>query len=146
MDALRPSRRSMVAMLTAVSAALAGGAYFWTIGPDALIVKILSRRLPGVRIDAASIAALSRDVRADFQTVPRGLALEGAALAANIVGIDALANLKLKAMEISHLERRVITLFILGSNFLDVKDPKSDLVTYYAAPWPCGNRFAQYDR
>ena len=27
----------------------------------------------------------------------------------------------------------------------DVKDPKTDLVTYYPPPWPCGNRFAEYD-
>jgi hypothetical protein len=132
-------------MLTALGAASASGAYFWTSGPDALIGKILSRRLPGVRIDPASIAALSRDIKAEFETVPRRLALEGAALAANIVGIDALSKFKLKAMEISHLERKVLTFFILGSNYLDVKDPKSDLVTYYAAQWRCGNRFAQYD-
>jgi hypothetical protein len=146
MSTLRPSRRSVVAMLIAVSAASAGGAYFWTVGPDALIGKILNRRLPGVRIDAASFAALSRDVLTDFQTVPRRLALEGASLAASIVGIDALAKFKLKAMEISHLERRVMTLFLLGSNFLHVKDPKSDPVTYYAPPWPCGNPFAEFDR
>jgi hypothetical protein len=145
MSALRPSRRSILAMLTALGAASAGGAYLWTSGPDALIGKILRRRMPGVRIDPASVVVLSHDIKAQFATVPRRLALEGAALAANIVGIDALSKFKLQTMEISHLERKVLTFFILGSNYLDVKDPKSDLVTYYPAPWPCGNRFAQYD-
>jgi hypothetical protein len=143
MSAFRPSRRSVLAMLTALGAASAGGAYLWTIGPDALIGKILSRRLPGVRIDAASIAVLSHDIQAEFQTVPRRLALHGTAVAARFIGIDAFA--KLRPIEFNHLERKVLTFFMLSSNYMDVKDPKSDLVTYYPAAWPCGNRFAQYD-
>jgi hypothetical protein len=143
MSTFRPSRRSILAMLTALGAASAGGAYLGMIGPDGLISKILSRRLPGVRIDPASIAVLSRDIQADFQTVPRKVALHGTSVAANLVGMDALA--KLRPIEFNHLERKVLTFFMLGSNFMDVKDPKSDLVTYYPAPWPCGNRFAQYD-
>ena len=143
MNALRPSRRSILAMLTALGAASAGGAYLWTSGPDALIGKILRRRLPGVRIDPASIAVLSRDIRAEFHTVPRRVAFHGAAAAARIIGTDALA--RLRPVEVDHLERKVLTFFILGSNYLDVKDPKTDLVTYYPPPWPCGNRFAEYD-
>jgi hypothetical protein len=134
-------------MLTAAGVASAGGAYLWTIGPDALIGKILGRQLPGVQIDPASIAALSRDVQAAlFKTLARRLALEGGALAGSVFGIDALAQFKLTTTEFSRLERVVISFFILGSNFLDVKDAKSDLVTYYGMPGACSNRFAQYDR
>jgi hypothetical protein len=143
MSALRPSRRSILAMLTALGAASAGGAYLAMVGPDVLIGKILGRRLPGVRIDGASIAVLSRDIQAEFQTVPRKLALRGAAVAASIVGVDALA--KSRPIAFDHLERKILTFFMLGSNYMDVKDVKSDLVTYYPAPWPCGNRFAEYD-
>lgn len=141
MDAL--SRRSMLALLTAAVAVSAGRVYLWVIGPDALIGKILNRRLPGVRIDAASIAALSRDVQAG--RLGRKLALEVGTLAASDIGIDALAQFKLTAKKVSQLERKVLTLFILNSNFLDVRDPKSDLVTYYEASRICPNRFAQYD-
>jgi hypothetical protein len=134
-------------MLTGAGVASAGGAYLWMIGPDALIGKILSRRLPGVPIDAASIAVLSRDVQAArFQKYAKRLALKGGGLAASIFGIDALAQFELTAAEFSKLERLVLTFFILGSDFLDVKDPKSNVVTYYAAPGICPNRFAQYDR
>ena len=59
----RPSRRVMLAFLTA-QAASAAGAYVWKVGPDALIGKILSRRFPGVRINPTSIAALTRDIKA----------------------------------------------------------------------------------
>jgi hypothetical protein len=138
----------MLALLTAAGAALAGGggAYLWTVGPDALIGKILNRRFPGVRINTASIAALTRDIKAArFQTFGRRLALEGGARAAGIVGLDALSQWKLTATQFSQLERKVVTVFILGSDFLDVRDPKSDLVTYEAAPEVCPNRFAEYD-
>jgi hypothetical protein len=144
--AQRPSRRSILGLLTAVGATVAGGVYFWKAGPESLVGKILARRFPGVRIDAASISALTRDVKdAKFQTLGRRLAFEGGARAAGIVGVDALARWKLTATPFSQLERKAVTFFILGSDFLDVRDPKSDLVTYVEAPLICPNRFAEYD-
>jgi hypothetical protein len=140
------SRRTILGLLTTLGAAVAGGAYFWKAGPESLVGKILARRFPGVSIDTASIAALTGDVReAKFQTFGRRLALEGGARAAGIVGVDALARWKLTATSFSQLERKAITFFILGSDFLDVKDPKSDRVTYVEAPLVCPNRFAEYD-
>jgi hypothetical protein len=142
----QPSRRSVLGLLTALGAAMAGGVYFWKVGPESLISKILARQFPGVRIDAAGIAALTRDVKdAKFQTFGRRLALEGGARAAGIVGVDALARWKLTATPFSQLERKVITFFVLGSNLLDVGDPKSNLITYVEAPLVCPNRFAEYD-
>jgi hypothetical protein len=137
----------MVGLLMAAGAASAGGAYLWAVGgPNALIGKILNRRFPGLRINAASIAALTRDVQAArFQTFGRRLALEGGARAASIVGVDAIARWKLTAAQFSQLERKVLTFFILGSDVLDVRDFKSDLVTYEAVPQVCPNRFAEYD-
>lgn len=142
----QPSRRSVLGMLTALGAAVTGGVYFWETGPESLVGKILARQFPGVRIDAAGIAALTRDVEeAKFQTLGRRLALEGGARAAGIVGVDALARWKLTAASFSQLERKVITFFILGSDFMDVSDPKSKPVTYVEAPLVCPNRFAEYD-
>jgi hypothetical protein len=130
-------------MFAALGASTAGGVYAWSSGPDALVRKILGRRLPGVRIDPASIAVLSRDIQGDFETLPRRLGLHGVAAAVRVIGIDTLA--KFRPVEVDHLERKVLTFFMLGSNYMDVKDPRMDLVTYYAQPWPCGNRFAEYD-
>ncbi len=136
----------MLALLTAAGAASVAGTFAWKADPEALIGKIFSRRFPGVRVNATSIAALTRDIKAArFQTFGRRLALEGGARAAGIVGLDALAQWKLTATQFSQLERKVVTFFILGSDFLDVKDPKSDLVAYEAAPEVCPNRFAEYD-
>ena len=99
-----------------------------------------------MRINATGIAALTRDIKeAQFQTFGRRLALEAGARAAGIVGLDALAEWKITATQFAQLERKVVTFFILGSDFLDVKDPKSDLVTYVAVPEVCPNRFAEYD-
>jgi hypothetical protein len=136
----------VLTFLTAAGAASAVEAYVWRTSPEALIGKILSRRFPSVRVSMESIAAITRDIKvARFQTFGRRLALEGGARAAGIVGLDALAQWKLTAAQFSQLERKVVTFFILGSNFLDVKDPKSDLVTYEAVPELCPNRFAEYD-
>jgi hypothetical protein len=140
------SRRNFLAFMAAVSAVSAGGVYLWARGPDALIGKILARRLPGVQIDKTSIAALSRDVQADrFRSFTRKIGLGSGAVAANIIGIDALARFKPTATQFTQLERVVITLFLFGSNYLTVKDPRVDLVTYSGLPDVCPNPFAQYD-
>jgi hypothetical protein len=142
----RLSRRAALTLLAAAGAGATAGAYLWTTGPENLISRILADRLPGVRIDAAGVTTLTRDIKlARFQTFGRRFALEVGARAAGIVGINALARWKLTEAQFSQLERKVITFFILGSNFLDVKDPKIDLVTYTTAPGACPNRFAAYD-
>jgi hypothetical protein len=142
----RFSRRATLIYLAAAGAVSAAGAYIWESGPDALIDNILKRRFPGVKVQAASMKALVRDIQeARFQTFGRRLALQGGARAASIVGLDALARWKVTAAQFSQLERKVVTFFLLGSNFLDTKEPGSDLVTYQAAPGLCPNRFAEYD-
>jgi hypothetical protein len=146
------SRRVLLSLLTASGASLAAGTYLWTSSPEALIGKMLANRFPGVRVDAASIAALTRDIKAaPFQTFRRRLALEAGARAAVLVGINSLAQWKLTASRYYQLERKVATFFIFASNFLDVKDPRSDIVTYRGMPdagsiWVCPNRFAEYDK
>jgi hypothetical protein len=141
----RLSRRTVLTLLTAAGGTAAAGLYFWKSTPEALIGGILKRRFPDVSVNAASIAALTRDIRAArFQTFGRRVALEVGARAAGVVGIDALGQWKKTAPQFSQLERKVVTFFILGSNFLDVKDPKSDTVTYESSPEICPNRFAEY--
>jgi phosphoglycerate dehydrogenase-like enzyme len=140
----RLSRRAMLSLLAAAGAASA--TFAWLAGPEDLVGKIIRRRFPGVRVNATAIAALTRDVKAaKFQTFGRKLALESGARAAGILGLDLLAQWKLTAKEFSQLERRVVTIFITGSDFLDVTDPKSDVVTYVSAPEVCPNPFAEYD-
>jgi hypothetical protein len=144
---VRASRRTVLAFLTAAGAAAAAGAYIWRSGPDTLVGEVLRRRFPGVRINPIGMAALSRDIKAARSlTVGRRLALEIGARAASVVGFDAFAHWRLTSGLSSQFERKVVTLFVLGSDLLDVKDPKSDLVTYYAPPGVCPNRFAEYDR
>jgi len=128
-----PSRRTVLGLLAAAGAVVASGVY-------------ALKTTPGVKIDAVGIAALTRDVKeAKFQTFGRRLALEGGARAAGFVGLDTLARGKWTAASFSQLERKVVTFFILGSNLLDLGDPRADLVTYVEAPLVCPNRFAEYD-
>lgn len=119
---------------------------FWIVLTEGFVGEILARRLPGVRIDTNSIAALLHDLEVvTFSSFTRRLSLIAGALAASLIGVDMLAQSKLTAAKFYQLERKVLTLFILGSNFLDVQDPKSELVTYSAAPGICSNRFAQFN-
>ncbi len=108
--------------------------------------KILKRRFPGVVIDPASLAPILSDLEAiTFKSKGRKFALVGGALAASIIGIQKLAEFSLTTAPFAQLERKVVTLFILSSNFLDVKNPKSERVTYKAAAGMPQNRFAEYD-
>jgi hypothetical protein len=138
------SRRTVLAFMAAAGALAAAGGL--ASGPETLIRKILSRRFPDVRMNQASIAALTRDLmQARFQSFGRRTAVEGLARAVSVLGVDALANWKATAEPFQHLERQVVTYFVLGSDFLDVKDAKRDIVTYTATPEVCPNRFAEYD-
>jgi hypothetical protein len=138
------SRRAVLAFLAAAGAASA--TLVWQTGPEALIGKILQRRFPGVKVSATTIASLTRDIKASrFQTFGRRLALESGARAAGVFGLDALAQWSPIATQFSQLERKVVTFFILGSDFLTVNNPKSDVVSYESAPEVCPNRFAEYD-
>lgn len=133
-------------MLTASGASLAAGTFVWRSSLESLIGKIVAYRFPGIRIDDASIAALTRDIKAaPFVTFDRRLAIEAGARAAAIVGIHSLAQWKLIAYQYYQLERKVATFIILGSNYLDVKDLRSDVVSYRGVPDVCPNRFAEYD-
>jgi hypothetical protein len=143
---MRLTRRAVFATLTGAATALGGIYYFEVGGKDDFIGKVLKRRLPGVHVEPTSTAALSRDIQASlFKTSFRRIALRGGGLAADVFGIDSIAEIAITAKEFQRLERIVVTFFILGSNFLDVDDPKKELVTYYAAPGVCPSRFAQYD-
>jgi hypothetical protein len=132
--------------MSAAGAITAGGGWFLTSGPESLVKKILARRFPDLHVSQASIAALTSDLmRARFQGFGRRTAVEGGARIASIIGVDALAKWSRTAEPFHHVERQVVTYFILGSDFFDVKDSKRDIVTYSVASEVCPNRFANYD-
>lgn len=139
------SRRAVVGLMSA-GAFAAGGSFLLADGTESLIREIVTRRFPGVKMSHASVAALKRDlVRAHFQSFRRGTALEAGGWAADIVGIEALAHWKMTAELFHHVERQVVTYFILGSDFLDVMAKNPAYVTYTGTPEACPNRFAEYD-
>jgi hypothetical protein len=140
-----PTRRRILG-LTAAAVAAAACIFEWKMGPESLVRTILAHRFPGVRIDPASVAVLTRDLMAArFQGFGRRVALESGARAAAIVGLDALSKWGPTAGTFAQLERKIVTFFVLGSNFLDVKNYDTELVTYVQAPGVCPNRFAEYD-
>jgi hypothetical protein len=140
------SRRTMLALLSGAGAMSLGAGFLWLRRPETLIREIVANRFPGINISPGGIALLTRDLKqARFQEWGRRIALEAGALAAGVVGIDALARWRISAAQFSQLERKVVTFLVFGSDLLDLKDPKTELVTYTAMPEMCPNRFAQYD-
>jgi hypothetical protein len=141
------SRRVFASLLAVSGVSLAAGTFVWRSSLESLIGKIVAYRFPGIKIDDASIAALTRDIKsAPFVTFDRRLAIEAGARVASIIGIESLAQWKSIAYQYYQLERKVATFLILGSNYLDLKDPGSETVTYRGVPDVCPNRFAEYDK
>ena len=113
---------------------------------EKFIGELLKRRFPGVVIDPASFAPLLSDLEViTFRSKGRKLGLACGALAASIIGIQAVAEFRLTTAPFAQLERKVVTLFILGSNFLDVKNPRAERVTYKEVDGMPPNRFSEYD-
>jgi hypothetical protein len=139
------SRRGILALMSAGVLA-ATGSFLLVDGTESLIRKILARRFPGVQMSQASLAALQRDlILARFRNFRRRTALQAGAWAADAVGIESLATWKMTAELFHHVERQVVTYFLLGSDFLEMSKKGRYFVTYTQAPEVCPNRFAEYD-
>jgi hypothetical protein len=140
------SRRALLALMSGVGVIVAGGGFALAHGPESLIRRIMTRRFPEVRMSEESFAALTSDLlQARFQTFGRRMAVEGIARAVSLAGFDTFTKWGRTAEPFQQLERQVVTYFILGSDFMDVKDASRDIVTYSGTPVVCPNRFAQYD-
>lgn len=110
-------------------------------GRQAWIEAVVRDSLPGIRLDAASLTTFAKR------------------LAGNRIFADDKTNLAIKldqaipaiATQVSKVERRterlkrrVLTEYLVGSNFFRVPDPHQETIVY-SGPLPaCGNPFAQF--
>lgn len=105
------------------------------------IEAVVRRLLPNVRLDAESLAQyaarLARD--AEFRSMKVELALDLDALAPAVVRIAPEVRLK-----IERLERRVLSGYLLGSNFFRVADPRAETIICTGPVVACGNPFARF--
>ncbi len=105
------------------------------------IEAVVRKGLPNVRLDAASLRefALRLAGEMEFRSRKVALALDLDALSPALVRFAPEVSRK-----IEQLERRVLSSFLLGSNFFRVADPRTETV-FGGPPLPaCGNPFAQF--
>lgn len=105
------------------------------------IEAVVRKHLPSARLDSASLRAFAMRLanEPEFQSQKIALALDVDALAPAIVRIAPEVSRK-----IEQLERRVLSSYLLGSNFFRVTDPRTETILC-GEPMPaCGNPFAQF--
>lgn len=105
------------------------------------VERVVRRNLPGVMLDEASLSIFVRSVL-DGHLV-RSRVHRAAILAQRTV--PWLTSRVPKAREgLVGLERRVLTEYLIGSNFFRVRDPKRELIVYSGSLTACANPFATF--
>jgi hypothetical protein len=139
-----PARRKLLVASVGVATLGAAGA-IWVgsryDGPHAWIESVLRRHLPGVQLDPESLAKFVAEFAARRELTDRK-----AQLAMTLdQTIPAITRRVSKAQRrVERLERRVVTEYLLGSNFFRASDPRAEVIVY-AGPMPaCGNPFAVF--
>jgi hypothetical protein len=132
------SRRNILIGAAATGATAAGGVT-WVATADLRPAGLafFRRALPGVTIDEKSALVAIDEFVSDWPMAKR-LAL-GAAW--NMAGVDTMAAMHPR---FEPPARHLLTHFLLGSNFFEVKDPRAQPIVYTGNKigTPCANPFA----
>lgn len=126
--------------------AAAGTTALWQLGTStgwraAWIERVIRSNLPGVKLDERSLGEFVRTMlNAEFLAPSTHKAAVMADQAAPwLTGrVPKLRN------GLATLERKVLTEYLLGSDFFRVRDPKREPVTYYGPALACSNPFARF--
>jgi hypothetical protein len=103
------------------------------------IEQVVRGNLPGVSLDERSLPAFVRDVLAGDLLKPHTHRISVFAQQT----APWLTSRVSRAREgLERLERRVLTEYLLGSNFFRVPDPKRETIVYFGSPVACANPFA----
>ena len=135
------SRRNVLIGTAAVGVAAVGGVtWVATTEVKSAALAFFKRALPGVTIDEKS-ALIAIDEFVEKWTTAKRLVL-GAAW--NTAGVDTMAAIN---AQFEPPARHLLTHFLIGSNFFEVKDPRAQPIVYVGRPpnAACGNPFANLD-
>lgn len=146
------SRRTMLAAGGAAAGAGALGAvWFAASNPVDLIISLLQRALPGVRLDPVSVRTCAEDVFESVQyqfprpqRLPSALKLKAVRMASQVAGVERVASMGPFEQRLDEITRVAVTRLLTNSNFFTVADPHSEVIVY-TRPEPnaaCGNPFA----
>jgi hypothetical protein len=135
-------RRFLLAGAGGAVASLAGGGLLLKRYADSRAVwieQVVRDNLPGVSLDESSLAAFVRDVLAGDLLEPHTHRLSVFAQQTT----PWLTRQVPRAREgLDKLERRVLTEYLMGSNFFRIPDPKRETIVYVGPSLACGNPFA----
>ncbi|MCC7251287.1 hypothetical protein [Hyphomicrobium sp.] len=137
-------RKVMIGGAALLGTASLGGVYIVTNDRTVRtwIETLVARHLPGSRIDPPSLAAFSDDKLAEIGHNPN-YRIYAASLSA---GIDISTLSGALRDKVEAFERKIVSDFLLGSNFFFLDDPRMEPVTYDGeAPIGCRNPFAVFD-
>ena len=127
--------------IVAVGALGTAAVHHYGDGRARWVERVVRRNLPGVMIDEASLATF-------VQTVLEGDLLRSHVHRAAVFAQRAAPWLTSRVPKVREglegLERRVLTEYLIGSNFFRVRDPKRELIVYSGALNACANPFATF--
>lgn len=141
----RLSRRGFLVAggLCAVGAGVAGTAV-WTSFRDsraAWVEDVIRRNLPGVTIDEASLQTFVSEMVSHDWLQPQ---MHRLSVFAQQTVPWVTARIPKARDGLEKLERRVLTEFLIGSNFFRVSDPKQETISYYGQATACPNPFVTF--
>lgn len=135
------SRRTFLAGSIATAAGASGVAWLYTDRTSAWIERTVRANLPGIALDEAALRRFVQDVRASQLFAPR-LSRMTVFAHATLPWVTARVPRARRGLE--KLERRVLTEFLLGSNFFQVADPRRTTIIYHGLARVCPNPFADF--
>jgi hypothetical protein len=120
----------------------AGGAFLWnrySQSRASWVEDVVRRNLPGVVLDEPSLQAFVRDVLSGDLLQPH---LYRIAIFAQQATPWITARVPKVRDGLEKLERRVLTEYLLGSNFFRVEDSRRETIVYLGPAVACSNPFA----
>lgn len=140
----RMGRRRFLAATGALLATAGSGAAWvaWRgIDREAWIEFVVRKHLPGIELDAESLARFAREFAQHFifDNWRSGVALRLDYIAPRLA--HALAKTQNR---VALMERLALSEFLMGSNFFRVPDPRRATIVYGGSILACGNPFATF--
>jgi hypothetical protein len=135
------NRRAFLTLAAGAGGIAIGGATLFANGYESWIVGVLRRALPGYAFDPAGLEQFIADYRSRHAKVSK-FRLLGAAETV----FQARSLLRRKTADrIENDERKVLTEFLIGSDFFQHYPPEGRKITYHGRAVVCKSPFAVFD-
>ena len=113
-----------------------GTAYIGSADANDFFKAMVHHELPGVKVSDATIRAFAEDIPIRYRAALRVLSM-----GCRMVGYGAIV-----AALGQHFRRKMLTRFLLTTDFFQLPDPRAAELHYIGKTMACGNPFAQFSR